>query len=79
MTTPGSSETDGPSAGFRRQFWLLVAVLNVAMLATALGTFVLVFWSRPTLGVGLLALGVGAAVFGWQRYRRVRANLTDAE
>lgn len=49
-------------------------MLNVAMLATALGVLVLVFWSRPTLGVGLVAVGVAASVFGWLRYRRVTST-----
>lgn len=69
----------GPtSPELRTQFWLLVGVLNVAILATTLGVLVLAFWSRPLVGIGLLTLGVGAAVFAWRRYRRLRANLSDA-
>ena len=70
--------TDAPLE-LRRQFWLVVGALNVAMLATALGVFMLVFWSRQTLGVGLVALGFGAAVFGVLRYRRVRKELPYSE
>lgn len=76
---PGQSASKEPPKRLHRQFWLLVGVLNVAMLATALGVLVLVFWSRPTLGVGLVALGVGASVFGWLRYRRVKDNLATSE
>jgi hypothetical protein len=73
-----STESDGADLRLQRQFWLLVGLANVAMLATALGVLVLVFWSRPTLGVGLLAVGVGATVFGWLRYRRIRAGLSES-
>ena len=69
--------TDGVAAPpeLRWQFWLLVAVLNLALLAAALGALVLVFWRRPALGLGLLALGAGAGAYAWRRYRRVRAGL----
>lgn len=79
MASPGPTESNAPPPELRRQFWLLVGALNVALLATALGVLVLVFWSRPTLGVGLVAVGVGASVFAWLRYRRVRADLPDTE
>lgn len=73
-----------PTAGrsppeLRTQFWLLVGVLNLAVLATALGVLVLLFWSRPAVGTALLAFGVGSAVFAWRRYRRVRSELSTPE
>lgn len=73
--SPPSARDLPPSV--RREFVLLVGVLNVALLALALGLLVLVFWSRPALGVGLLALAVGTGGFAWRRYRRVRSSLTD--
>ena len=79
MASAGQSESTPPPPELRNQFWLIVGAFNVALLATALGLLVLAFWSRPTLGVGLLAVGVAAGVFGVQRYRRVRANLSDSE
>lgn len=79
MDVPGDLDPTDAPLQLRRQFWLVVGALNVAMLATALGAFVLVFWSRPTLGVGLVALGFGAAVFGVLRYRRVKGELPYSE
>lgn len=76
---PPAPEGSAGPAELRWQFWLLVAVLNVALLATALGVLVLVFRSRPALGAGLLAVGVGASVFAWRRYRRVRAETANPE
>lgn len=71
-----TTDADGsdPPPELRRQFWLLVGALNVALLATALGILVLVFWARLSLGTGLLAVGVGAGVFAALRYRRVRGE-----
>jgi uncharacterized membrane protein YuzA (DUF378 family) len=73
VSRPGGAGTDPPPE-LRRQCWLLVGLLNVALLATALGSLVLVFWTRFWLAVGLLAVGVGAGVFAALRYRRVRRN-----
>lgn len=78
LVRPGVSAPDAggaePPPELRRQFWLLVGALNVALLATALGVLVLVFWMRLWLGTGLLAVGVGAGVFAVLRYRRVRRD-----
>lgn len=73
MSTSGADAT-APDAELRRQFWLLVGLLNVALLSTALGVLVLVFWVRLWLATGLLAIGVAAGVFAVLRYRRVRAD-----
>gem|GEM_PF-5692424 len=73
MSAPDVDGTQ-PTAELRRQFWLLVGALNVALLATALGVLVLVFWVRFWLATGLLAVGVAAGVFAVLRYRRVRPD-----
>jgi CHASE2 domain-containing sensor protein len=78
VTAPGSPSPAAPPE-LRREFLLLVAVLNAALLATSLGALVLVFWSRPAVGVGLVAFGVATGVFAWRRYRRVRAGLPYPE
>ena len=79
MSSSGPSESTSPPPELRNQFWLIVGALNVALLATALGLLVLALWSRPAMGVGLVAVGVAAGVFGVLRYRRVRANLSESE
>lgn len=79
MDAPGDLDPAEAPPELRLQFWLLVGAIKVALLATALGALVLVFWSRPTLGYGLLALGFGAALLGVRRYRRVRAELPYSE
>lgn len=79
MTSPGPSESASPPPKLRNQFWLLVGAFNVTLLATALGLLVLAFWSRPTLGVALVAVGVAAGVFGVLRYRRVQADLSESD
>lgn len=73
VSRPAEEDADVPPT-LRVEFWLLVAVLNLALLAAALGVLVLAFWPRPALGLGLLALGVGAGIYAWRRYRRVRAE-----
>ena len=77
MSSTGPSSSASPPPDVRTQFWLLVGVINVAVLATAVGLLVLAFRSRPTLGVGLLAVGVAAGVFAVLRYRRVRDDHAD--
>ena len=79
MTPPEPPESGPTTAELRYQFWMIVGVINVAVLATAVGVLVLAFRSRPTLGVGLLAVGVGAGVFAVLRYRRVQASLSESE
>lgn len=66
---PPSTE---PPAALRKQFWILVVVFNVALLATSLGVLLAALDGRPTLGSSLAFLGVGAFYFGIQRYRTVR-------
>lgn len=76
MSAPEPAGT-APPPELRWEFWLLVGLLNIALLAAALGVLVLVFWPRPALGLGLLVLGLGAGVYAWRRYLRVRANLSE--
>lgn len=59
-----------PSAELQRQFWVLVVVFNVALLATSLGVLLAVFEDMLPTGGALVFLGLGAFYYGLQRYRR---------
>ena len=78
MAPAGPSKSDA-SSQLRRQFWLVVAAVKVAMITTSLGVLVLIFESDTSLGLSLVGLGVVAAFFGWVRYREARANLSESE
>lgn len=58
----------------RRQFWLIVGLLNAALLAPVLGVLLIVFQSRVELGLALVAVGVVALALGLRRYRAARAD-----
>lgn len=78
MASAGPSKSEA-SPKLRRQFWLVVAAVKVAMLTTSLGVLVLIFESDVSLGLPLVGLGLVAAFFGWVRYREARADLSESE
>jgi hypothetical protein len=55
----------------KRTFWSIVVILDVAMVATALGALLVAFEGRWLLGGAVLL--VGLLGFG-ESYRRVRAR-----
>lgn len=61
-----------PPAELRKQFWILVVVFNVALIATSLGLLFAGLDDRAVLGASLVFLGLGTFYFGIQRYRRVK-------
>ncbi|MDY6817659.1 MAG: hypothetical protein SVG88_03275 [Halobacteriales archaeon] len=67
------SEADAPTE-LKWEFWRLVVVFNVALLATAIGVMLIGF--RGQLGTGGASLIGGLALFGvgLYRYRTVRRN-----
>ena len=77
MAPAGPSKSKA-SPQLRRQFWLVVAAVKVAMLTTSLGVLVLIFESDASLGLPLVGLGLAAAFFGWIRYREAKASLSDS-
>jgi len=68
---PGPAPPDAePSPALKREFWVLVVVFDVAILAAGTGVLMLVFDVRPDLGWTALILGVAAFAYGYGRYRR---------
>lgn len=63
----------------RRLFWVLVAVLDVAILAIAIGLMLIGFEGRWTLGGQLVLAGVVLLVYGWYKYHRYRQRTDDSE
>lgn len=69
-----------PSAELQKQFWILVVVFNVALIATSLGALLATLDGKPIIGGSLAFLGTGVFYFGIQRYRRVKVrNFTDSD
>ena len=62
-----------PPAAVKREFWILVAVFNTALLAFAVGALLLAFTGRTGAGFLLAGLGIGLGGFGLRRYRRRKA------
>lgn len=75
-TAPDEPDDD-VSSELYRTFWGLVAVFNVGLFATALGTLLLVFGGDTRLSAGLLAIGLVTLAFGVGRFRTHRSR--DAE
>ena len=62
-----------PPTRVKREFWILVAVFNTALLALALGILLLAYTDRMGLGILLAGLGTGLGGYGLWRYRRRKA------
>lgn len=77
---PDPSEND-VSSDLVRDFWKLVAIFNVALLALSLGPMLAFFRGEIVNGSAVFALGAGFFIYGYQRYRRVktRHRSTDAD
>lgn len=74
---PDPSNADVP-ADLRKQFWLLVVVFNVALIASSLGVLLATLDGKPIIGSSLAFLGAGAFYYGYQRYQRVKdRNFAD--
>lgn len=73
---PDPSGNDVDPELFRR-FWALVALFNVALLATALGLMVAAFDGKFALGGQLLVAGLAAFAFGFHRYRTTRDRMRE--
>ncbi len=68
---PGPPDAEIPSE-LRKQFWILVIVFNIALIATSLGVMLATLDGKPIIGSSLAFLGAGAFYYGLQRYRRVK-------
>lgn len=76
---PDPSDATVP-ASLRKQFWLLVIVFNVALIASSLGILLATLDGKPIIGSSLAFLGASAFYYGYQRYQRVKdQDFTDAD
>jgi hypothetical protein len=75
---PDPTENDADPELLRR-FWALVALFNVALLATALGVLFVVFEEAYVLGGQLLVAGVIVFGFGLYRYRTTKVQLAGRD
>ncbi|WP_254523452.1 DUF7322 domain-containing protein [Natrinema caseinilyticum] len=73
VTTP---ETDAPD-DVLETFWVLVVVLNGAILALSLGALFLLFEGDTTRGGSLLAIGLVTTGFSAHRYRQFRRAVSE--
>ena len=65
---PDSADADPQ---LQRQFWLLVLVFNVALLAFSVGLMLVVFRGRWGDGMTGVTAGVVLFLYGYYRYRTV--------
>ena len=68
------SLTDGADPEVARTFWRLVLVLDVGLLAVALGPMFVYFERNWELGLSLFGFGVAVLAYGVVQYRRYRAE-----
>ncbi len=67
---PDLTQNDVPD-DLARSFWKLVMVFNLALFALSLGPMLIIFRGQWTNGLSVFALGLGAFVYGYARYKRV--------
>lgn len=70
----GTEEATEAPPKLRREFWLLVGIFKVALLASALGVLLVVFDVRASVGIVLVAVGIAAFSVGVRRCLAVRAD-----
>lgn len=66
-------ESDAPPE-LRTQFWVLVSVFNVALIALSVGVMLVGFLGDLRRGGALTVGGALLFLLGYRRYRRVTAN-----
>ena len=78
VTEPGAELGGGDvPADVARTFWIVVVVVNAAVLAVSLGVMFVVFWADVTTGGGLFAGGLVLFGLAYRRYRAFRARRSD--
>lgn len=77
-TAPDPSQND-VSSDLARDFWKLVATFNLALFALALGPMLVVFRGEFAQGGAVFLLGAAFFVYGYRRYRTVKARHADDE
>lgn len=73
MEDPVPDTSDVPTE-VRVQFWGLVFTIKVAILGLAIGSMVLYFTDRTTLGAAMVVAGALFAIRGYRRLQRVRGD-----
>jgi len=66
VDVPDESDADPE---LQRQFWLLVVVFNVAVMAVSVGAMLAVFRNQWDTGGSLLVAGAILAAYGYVKYR----------
>jgi hypothetical protein len=75
-TAPDPSGNEVPD-GLAKDFWKLVATLNVALFALALGPMLVFFRGELVNGGAVFLLGAAFFFYGYQRYRKVKRRHAD--
>lgn len=63
---PDESEADPE---LFREFWSLVATINLGLFATSLGLLLVAFRGQWTVGGGVFLLGAASLAWAWWRYQ----------
>lgn len=71
---PEPPRPDEIPADVRRTFWSVAGTTNVGLLAVSLGVMLVVFRGEVVVGGGLVAVGIGALLWAYYKYRRFRGR-----
>lgn len=77
-STSSVADADVENPEIARQFWQLVLVFNVALLALSVGAMFVGFRGNLDLGLKVLAVGVLTFALGLYRYHRFESDRDDA-
>lgn len=59
----------GEGSAIRREFWLLVGIVNAGVLGASLGVMLLALTDRTLAGAALAVAGLAALAYAGLRYR----------
>lgn len=74
---PEAPSPESADPQLQAQFWSLVVVFNIAILAISVGGMFMLFRGNLELGMQLFLAGVIVGAYGVYRYRTTKAALSD--